>query len=78
MAARVSVLYFFKKDHFLILCVMNKKTKKQLEVARQKLKKLHGLLTAAKQQTDEPREIEDLKSQIQEVENQIETIKASA
>lgn len=57
---------------------MNKKTKKQLEVARQKLKKLHGLLTAAKQQTDEPREIEDLKSQIQEVENQIETIKASA
>ena len=47
----------------------DKKTKKRLEVLRQKLEKQQMLLKAAKAQTDEPGEVE-------KIENDMENIKA--
>ena len=54
---------------------LNKKQKKQLDVARKKLTKLQQLLTAVKQQTDEPAEVTSLQDEIAGVETQIEKIK---
>jgi hypothetical protein len=53
---------------------MNKKQKKQLDVARKKLASLHQLLAAAKKQMDDPAEVRDLERQIEAVEEQIEKI----
>ncbi len=54
---------------------LNKKQKKQLDIARKKLTKLHQLVAAAKQQMDDPAELETLHNQIRDVETQIESIK---
>ena len=54
---------------------MDKKGKKRLEVLRQKLQKNETLLAAAKQQTDEPDEIENIERQIAELKTEIEKIK---
>lgn len=54
---------------------LNKKQKKQLDVARKKLAKLQQLATASKQQMDDPAELESLQNQIKELEAQIESIK---
>ncbi|GAB4141660.1 MAG: hypothetical protein Tsb009_11470 [Planctomycetaceae bacterium] len=54
---------------------LNKKQKKQMDVARKKLSNLQQLLSAAKKQLDDPAEVESLEKQIQEVELQIEAIK---
>lgn len=54
---------------------LNKKQKKQLDVARKKLTKLHQLAAATKQQMDDPSELESLQNQIKDLETQIESIK---
>ena len=53
---------------------LNKKQKKQLQVAREKLNKLRQLLSSAKQQPDDPAEIPRLEKQIADVEREIEKI----
>lgn len=55
---------------------LNKKQKKQIEVARQKLGRLRQLLNAARSQPDEPGEITRLEAEVAEIEAQIEKIKA--
>jgi len=54
---------------------MNKKTKKRLEVLRQKVEKTQKLLAAAKQQTDDPNEVSQLENQIVELKSEIEKLK---
>jgi hypothetical protein len=53
---------------------MNKKQKKQLDLAHKKLTSLQQLLAAAKKQIDDPAEVRDLERQIKAVEEQIEKI----
>jgi hypothetical protein len=55
---------------------LNKKQKKQLDVARKKITKLQQLLAAAKQQPDDPSEPDRIQAQIAEVEREIEKLKA--
>ena len=55
--------------------IVDKKAKKRLEVLRQKLQKNEKLLAAAKQQTDEPDEVENIERQIAEIKSEIEKIK---
>ncbi len=54
---------------------MDKKTKKRLEILRQKLEKTQKLLVAAKQQTDEPDEIRNIERQIEELKSEIDELK---
>ena len=54
---------------------MDKKTKKRLEILRQKVEKSQKLLAAAKQQTDEPDEIKNIESQIEELKAEINDLK---
>ena len=56
---------------------LNKKQKKQLDVARKKLPGLHQLLAAAKKQMDDLQEVRDIEQRIADIERQIETIQAS-
>ncbi len=55
---------------------LNKKQKKQIDVLRQKIQKQRQLLTAAKQQMDDPAEVEQLQKEIAEHEAMIEKIKS--
>ena len=56
---------------------MDKKAKKRLEVLRQKVQKAEQLLAAAKQQTDEPDEIQNIEKQIADFKAEIDKIKNS-
>jgi hypothetical protein len=53
---------------------INKKQKKQLQVARDKLNKLRMLLSNAKKQPDDPADIPRLEKEIADVEREIEKI----
>lgn len=53
---------------------MDKKSKKRTTVLRERLQKLQRLLADAKQQTDEPAEIEDLKRQIAAINAELATL----
>lgn len=55
---------------------LNKKQKKQIDVARKKLNNLQQLLAAAKKQPDDPNEPARLEREIAEVEEQIAKIQA--
>ena len=55
--------------------LMDKKTKKRLEVLRQKVEKTQKLLAAARAQTDEPDEIENLEKQLAQYQTEIAEIK---
>ena len=55
---------------------MDKKTKKRLEILRQKVEKQQKVLAAAKQQTDEPDEVENIEKQIAEYKAEIAELKA--
>lgn len=57
---------------------LNKKQKKQIETARNKIQKLQQLLRAAKNQPDDPNEVPRLEGEIKDLEAQIEKIKAEA
>ena len=54
---------------------MDKKTKKRLEVLRQKVEKTQKLLASARAQTDEPDEIENLEKQLAQYQSEIAEIK---
>jgi hypothetical protein len=56
---------------------MDKKAKKKIEVLRQRINKLRVLLTAAKQQMDDPEEVKGLEAQIQASEAEIAKLQAS-
>ena len=56
---------------------LNKKQKKQLEAARNKLNKLRQVLAAAKQQADDPDEIPNIEQEIAKLEQEIRDLKAS-
>ena len=53
---------------------LNKKQKKQLQVARDKLNKLRTLLSNAKKQPDDPADIPRLEKEIAGVEQEIQKI----
>ena len=55
---------------------MDKKTKKRLEILRQKVEKTQKLLTDAKQQTDEPDEIRKVEQQIADLKAEIAELKS--
>ena len=55
--------------------VVDKKTKKRLEVLRGKLEKQQKLLKAAKAQTDEPGEVEKIESDIEAIKSEIAELK---
>ena len=52
---------------------MNKKVKKKLETARQRLQLLRQQLAGAKRQDDEPGEVERLEREIASIEAEVET-----
>ena len=58
-----------------IQMALDKKSKKKLEVLRKRLDKTRQLLTFAKQQTDEPDEVERIQNQIRDIEAEIEELK---
>lgn len=55
---------------------MDKKSKKRLEVLRQKLEKNQKLLKDAKSQTDEPDEISKIESNIESIQKEIAELKS--
>ncbi len=56
---------------------MDKKAKKKIDVLRQRIQKLNQQLAGAKQQDDEPGEVERLEKEISDAKEQIEKLKAS-
>lgn len=56
---------------------MNRKVKKKLETARQRLQLLRQQLAGAKRQDDEPGEVERLEREIASIEAEVEKLKAS-
>ena len=56
---------------------MDKKIKKKLDNARQRLQLLRQQLAGAKKQEDEPGEVERLKQDIAALEAQVEKLKSS-
>ena len=56
--------------------MMDKKTKKKLDSARQKLLKTRKMLANIRQQCDDPSEITELEAKIQAYEAEIEKLKA--
>jgi len=53
---------------------LNKKQKKQLDVARKKLTNLQQLLSAAREQPDDPAEIPALEQQIADIQQKIQSL----
>ena len=56
---------------------MNKKDKKKLDVINQKLQQLRKQLSGAKQQEDEPGEVQRLEAEIGSLLSQAQELKAS-
>ena len=54
---------------------MDKRDKKRSEVLKQKLTKLQQLLSAAKQQMDEPDEVRNLEKQVADAKAELEKLK---
>ena len=54
---------------------LNRKQKKQIEAAKNRMQRLQHLLSAAKNQPDDPDEIPRLEAQIAEVRQEIEKIR---
>ncbi len=54
---------------------LDKKSKKRLEVLRQRLQKLQLQLAGAKQQEDEPGEVARMEKEIEEVQAEVQKIK---
>jgi len=57
---------------------LNKKQKKQIDVARKKIQNLQQKLAGVKQQLDDPEELRNLQAEIAKQEEAIEKIKAEA
>ena len=56
---------------------MDKKTKKRLDVLRKKVQSVQQQLAGARQQTDEPDEIQRLEAEIADLKAEIEKLKNS-
>ena len=56
---------------------MDKKAKKRVEVLRQRTQKLNQQLAGARQQEDEPGEVDRIEQEIASVKEEIERLKAS-
>ncbi len=56
---------------------LNKKQKKQIDVLRKKQQKLQQLISAAKQQPDDPAEVPRLQGEMTAIEVEIDKIKNS-
>lgn len=56
---------------------MNKKIKKKIETLQKRMQKLRQQLAGAKQQDDEPGEIDRLEAEIASVTDEVENLKAS-
>ena len=56
---------------------LNKKQKKQIEAAKNKIQKFQQLLSAAKDQPDDPNEVPRLEKEIATLQDEIEKIKNS-
>jgi len=56
---------------------MDKKIKKKLATARERIQKLRQRLAGAKKQQDEPGEVERLEQEIAALEAEVEKLKAS-
>jgi hypothetical protein len=56
---------------------LNKKQKKQIEAAKNKIQKLQQLLSAARNQPDDPAEAPRLEIEIQDLQDEIEKIRNS-
>lgn len=54
---------------------MDNKAKKKIQVLRQKLQKLQQQLSGAKQQNDEPGEVERLEAEMAAINTEIEKLK---
>ncbi|MFO1000569.1 MAG: hypothetical protein U0936_09525 [Planctomycetaceae bacterium] len=54
---------------------LNKKQQKQIEAAKNKITRLRGLLAAAKNQPDDPKEIPRLEKEIADLNAEIERIR---
>lgn len=54
---------------------LDKKSKKRLEVIRQKLQKLQLQLNGAKEQNDEPGEVERIEAEIKSLKEEVSTLK---
>lgn len=63
--------------HELVGETMDKKAKKRIDVLNQKLQKLRQLLSAAKQQPDEPDDITRLEREIEEADAELHKLKQS-
>ena len=57
---------------------LNRKQKKRLEAARKRQQKLQQMLTAARQQPDEPNEVSSLEQQMATLRAEIDRIKAGS
>ena len=57
------------------LMAMDKKSKKRVEVIKQKLQKLQLQLNGAKQQNDEPGEVERIEQEIQTLKEELAALK---
>ena len=55
---------------------MDKKTKKRIEILRQKVEKSQKLLADAKKQTDEPDEVTKIEQQIADYKSEIAELKS--
>lgn len=55
---------------------MDRKTKKKLDIANQKLQKLRQQLSGAKQQDDEPGEVERIEAEINAIAEEVKRLKA--
>ena len=57
---------------------LNKKQKKQIEAAKNKIQKLQVLLNAARKQPDDPAEVPRLEGEIAKLQDEIERVKSQA
>lgn len=57
---------------------MDKKSKKQLEVLRQRQQNLQRQLAGARRQADDPREVTDLETQLRKITEEIERLREDA
>ncbi|HAW28868.1 MAG TPA: hypothetical protein DCY03_12235 [Planctomycetaceae bacterium] len=57
---------------------LNKKQKKQIDVARQKIQKLRQRLTGAKEQMDDPQEVKNLEQEIAVQEDLIKKVQEAS
>ena len=54
---------------------MDKKTKKRLDVLRQRAQKLQQQISGAKQQNDEPEQLQKLEQELADVKAEVERLK---